>query len=74
MPSEHSSGASGGESKSWERKIATEFDETTAIACIKGIRSEERAREVLGLINEHGVSDGRKSVVVGVVGELAGDE
>jgi hypothetical protein len=70
MPSKHSVGNSD-ESVSWERKIATEMDETTAIACIRGIRSEERARRVLGLCNEHGVGGSRKEVVVEWIGELS---
>jgi hypothetical protein len=69
-PSTHQSGDSG-ESVSWERKIATEFDEMTAVACVRGIRSEERARRVLGLVNEHGVRDGRRECVVEKVRELS---
>lgn len=56
---------------SWEEKIARRMDEATAVACIKGIRDEECARRVLGLVNEHGVVDGRKERVVEKVRELS---
>lgn len=69
-PSTHQSGAGEG-SLSWVEKIALRMDEQTAVACIRGIESEDRARRVLGLVNEHGVSDARKDVVVGRVTELA---
>jgi hypothetical protein len=69
-PSVHQSGESGG-CVSWEEKVATRMDERTAVACIKGIRREERARTVLGLVNEYGVVDGRKGCVVGKVRELS---
>lgn len=70
MPSTFQSG-NDSESVSWERKVATEFDEETAIACIRGIRCEERARRVLGLCNEFGVGGGRKEWVVERIGELS---
>jgi hypothetical protein len=69
-PSVHQSGEGSG-GVSWERKVAVEFDEMTAVACIKGIRREGRARRVLGLVNEHGVRDGRKARVVEKVRELS---
>lgn len=55
---------------SWEERIAVTMDESTAIACIRGIQSEERARKVLGIVNREGVGDGRKSRVVERIGEL----
>ena len=69
-PSVHQSGESGGV-VSWEEKIATRMDERTAVAGIKGIRREDRARRVLGLVNEHGVRDGRRECVVEKVRELS---
>ena len=69
-PSVHQSGESGG-CVSWEEKIATRMDERTAVACIRGIRDEDRARRVLGLVSEHGVVDDRKGCVVEKVRELS---
>jgi hypothetical protein len=69
-PSVHQSGESSSV-VSWEEKIARRMDERTAVACIKGIRREGRARRVLGLVNEYGVVDDRKERVVEKVRELS---
>lgn len=69
-PSPFQSGNDEG-SLSWEEKIVLRMDESTALACIRGIQSEERARKVLGLVNEYGVGGRVKAGVVERVRELS---
>jgi uncharacterized protein YuzB (UPF0349 family) len=70
-PSVHQQGESDTGGLSWEEKLVLEKDESTAVACIRGIQCEGCAREVLGVVNREGVEGAVKARVVERVQELA---
>jgi len=72
MPSVHQSGDAEDRTP-WAEKVICEYDEMTARACIRGVRHESVARQMLGVCNREGVGGWRKRRVVERVRDLADD-
>lgn len=71
MPSKDTPGGTVTDYDSWPEKVVLEKSQQTALACIRGVRSESEAREWLGCLNAYGVEGRLREAAIRRVRELS---